>query len=329
MLVQARHAADERDWQATVTAATALDERGAVQLSIGHLAASDSLFAQVNARCESWPIRAAATALCFKVIQELGVNARWHDQLGRADSLLRRALGLERAAPGTSQVTIATTISELAQTRDASGDLAGAERLYREASALYTAGGGNLASDRLVMLGWFALCLERQGRFAEADSLEQIELLFVAAPAAGILLHVAAIHAEEHQLDLARAEALRAAPAASIIVDDTSSLHYVRIGQIVGALRLRIGDSAGAIAQLTAVLAIAGRRYAADDPRRAEIQNALGAALVATGRKAEATPLLDSAAATFEKRFGPTHPETVTARRDAAIAHQQGNSRDK
>jgi tRNA A-37 threonylcarbamoyl transferase component Bud32 len=322
MFVQARRAAAERDWQATVTTVAGLEASGARQILFNHLAASDSTFQHANALCQSRPTRAEVTPVCLRVIQDLGVNARWHDELGRADSLLRRALALERAAPGTSQATIATTLSELAQTRDAAGDFAGAEQFYRDASTLFTAGGADLSPERLGMLGYFAICLERQGRFVEADSLQQTELFFVAAPAAGILLHVAAVHAEEGRIDLARAELERGTAGASVIVNDTGSLHHVLIGEIVGALRLRTGDMGGAIAQLREVLAVALRRYGADDPRLALVQNALGEAMLARHRAAEAAPLLDAAAATFEKRFGPAHPQTVAARRDAEEAHR-------
>lgn len=322
LFVQGRRAAAERDWQATVTSVAGLEAAGTRQILFNHLAASDSTFQRANALCQSLPMRADVTPVCLRVIQDLGVNARWHDELDLADSLLRRALALERAAPGTSQATIATTLSERAQTRDATGDFAGAERLYRDASTLFTAGGADLSPDRLGMLGYFAVCLVRQGRLAEADSLEQLEFGFVAAPAAGILLHVAAIHAEEQRLDLARAEVQQGAAGASFLVNDTSSLHFVKIGEIVGRLRVRIGDVDGAIAELRQVFAVASRRYTAGDPRLAEVQNALGEALLAAHRPTEAVPLLDAAAATFEKRFGPAHPQTVAARRDVEMVHR-------
>jgi hypothetical protein len=114
----------------------------------------------------------------------------------------------------------------------------------------------------------------------------------------------------------------RGAAAASPLVNDTSSLHYVKIGEIVGELRRRIGDVDGAIDELRQVLVVASRRYAANDPRLAEVQNALGDALVAGHHDAEATPLLDAAAATFERRYGAANPQTIAARRDAEQAHR-------
>ena len=321
LLVQARRASEAQRWDSTVDVAASLQQLAAMKMGRGDVVDADALLRQATTLCRTHPRWADQSPTCVLAMHDLGVSALWRGDLAAADSLVRRVLAIARGFPGIKPALIAGILSDLAQVRDAAGDYPGAERLYRESSDLFTQDGADPSARRFSMLGWFALCLERQGRLPEADSLVHIELASTRGFDQGVvLMHLAWIHAQEHRLDLARDEARRAQALAGSVVADTGALLYVRFTGIIGALQLKLGDVDGAIAQLRDVMTVASGRYAADDPRLAEVQEALGDAWLAKQRPDSAAPLLAAAAATFQRRFGPTHPQTIAARHDAEQA---------
>ncbi|MEO8140551.1 MAG: serine/threonine-protein kinase, partial [Gemmatimonadota bacterium] len=323
LLVQTRRASEARSWESTVDVAAGLQELASMKTGSAGLLESDALLRQANTLCRTQPRRADLSPTCALVMHDLGVSARWRGDLAVADSLLRRVLQIARGFPGIKPVLLAGIASDLAQVRDAAGDYAEAEQLYRESSDLFARDGADLSVKRFDMLGWFALCLERQGRFSEADSLVQIELPSTRGFTQGVvLMHLAWIHAQQHRLDLARDESRRARVLAGSVVADTGALLYVKYTGVIGALLLKLGDVDGAIAQLQDVMTVASRRYAADDPRLAEVQQALGDAWLAKQRPDSAGPLLAAAAGTFQRRFGPTHPQTIAALHDLEHARR-------
>ena len=321
--VQARSASEARSWESTVDVVSGLQQLAATKMGTGALHESDALLKEANARCRTRPRWADVSPTCVLVMHDLGVNAMWGGDLPTADSLLQRVMVIARAFPGIKPVLLAGIASDLAQVRDAAGDYSGAELLYRESSDLFARGGGNESVKREGTLGWFALCLERQGRLQEADSLVQIELAATRGFDHGtVLMHHAWIHAQQHRLELAADEARQARLLAGSVVSDTGALLYVRFTGIIGALELRLGHVDTAIAQLRDAMTVATNRYAADDPRLAEVQEFLGDAWLAKQRPDSARPLLAAAAGTFQRRFGPTHPQTIAAMHDLERARQ-------
>ncbi len=323
LLVQARRAADARSWDSTVDVAAGLQQLASLKLGRGSVLEADALLHQAATLCRTQPRRADQAPTCVLVMHDLGVTALWRGDLAAADSLLQRVVAIARGFPGIKPVLLAGILSDLAQALDASGDYRGAEQRYREATDLFHRDGADGSVRRLGMLGWFALCLERQGRLSEADSLVRIELAGSKGFDEGVVLtHLAWIHAQGHLLDQARDEATRGRASAVSVLADTSALLYVRFSGIIGALRLKLGDADGAIALLREVLAVAAARYAADDPRLAEVQQALGDAWLAKQHPDSAVSLLAAAAGTFQRRFGPSHPQTIAALHDLEQARR-------
>ncbi|MEP6571738.1 MAG: serine/threonine-protein kinase [Gemmatimonadota bacterium] len=317
MVAQKRDASEARNWESTVDVAAGLQELASMKIGNDGLLESDVLLRKANTLCGTQPRRAELSPTCVLVMHDLGVSALWRGDLIAADSLLRQVLGIARGFPGIKPVLLAGITSDLAQVRDAAGDYTEAERLYRASSDLFARDSSDQSPKRFGMLGWFALCLERQGRLREADSLVQIELPRMRGFDRGVvLMHLAWIHAQENRLDLARDEGRRASALAGSVVADTSALLYVKFTGIIGALQLKLGDVDGAISQLRQVMTVASGRYAATDPRLAEVQQYLGDAWLAKHQPDSAGPLLAAAAGTFQRRFGPTHPQTIAALRD-------------
>ena len=314
MFAETRRAAEEHRWESTVLVVSSLQQLAAMRSQRGELLVADSLLRRATKLCQTAPRRADVTPTCVLAMNDLGVTAYWRGDFHAADSLLRRVITLIRGAPGVGQAVIGEAVSELAQVRDAAGAGIAADSLYRQASTLFDQGGANGSSDRISMLSWFALCLERQGRLVEADSVVRLQVPLVRPEEAGlILLHLAWIHAQQHQLAVARDEARSARPLAASALADTAALRFVRIAGTVAALDLRLGAVDSAISQLGRVLDVASSRYAPDDPRLAEVQETLGEAWMAKHRPALGVPLLETAAATFRTRFGSAHPLTVAA----------------
>ncbi|MEO8635616.1 MAG: serine/threonine-protein kinase [Gemmatimonadales bacterium] len=323
LLLQARGASEAKSWESAVDVAAGLQEIAAMKTGNAGLLESDALLREANTLCRTQPIRADQSPTCVLVMHDLGVVDFWRGDLPAADSLVRHVLVIARQSPGIRPLILAGIAADLALVRDEAGDYAEAEQLYRESSDLFARDGADPSVRRSAMLGWFALCLERQGRLSEADSLVQIELPHSRGFDHGVvLMHLAWIHAQQQRMDLARDEARRARVLAGGVVADTGALLYVKFTGIIGALQLKFGDVDGAIAQLREVMTVASRRYAADDPRLAEVQQALGDAWLAKQRTDSAVPLLAAASSTFQHRFGPTHPQSIAALHDLERARR-------
>lgn len=322
LFAQTRRDAEEHRWESTVVVVSSLQQLAAIKMQRSDVTGADSLLRRATTLCQMEPRRAALSPDCILAMHDLGVAAYWRGDFPAADSLLRRVVTILRA-PGVGPAVLAGVVSDLAEVKDAAGDEIGADQLFREASALFEQGGANQSGERVAMLSWFALCLDREGRLDAADSVVQIQLPLVRGSDAGlILLHHAWIHVLEHRLDLARDEAKRGRALSTSVMADTSALRYVRLGGTLGALDLRLGDVDGAISRLRQVLGIASSRYPADDPRLAEVQENLGEAWLAKHRPADAVPLLQAAAATYQRRFGPSHRLTIAALNDLELTRQ-------
>lgn len=318
-IAQARHAAAERNWDMAVNASANLDELGVMRLQArGDLAGSDSVLRSAVAHCGMPNPTPRAPLTCARSIYDLGVTLLWEGKLTESERMFRRALAIVRDAPGPLPEPTARVLTGLARVRDARGDMAGADSLFRQASVLFHEGNADRSSLRVEMLGWYAIALERQGRYAEADSLVRAQLALFSGDDAGIAwLHLGSIEQQAGRLDLAR-EAI--ARGRAIRGQEADGLYYVILTLIEARFDLADGRVAEATSQLRRTLAAASRQYPPSDPRLAEVQDALGEALVAGHRAGEAVPLLAAACATFRHRFGPGHPETLAADRHLETA---------
>jgi tetratricopeptide (TPR) repeat protein len=315
---QAHHADVERNWQLAVTAASSLDELATSQLFGGDVRGADTLLRHAYALCGTQPSLRDVTSGCVRVTNDFGMAALWQGDLRRADPLLSRVYRLVQG-PAINATVLARVTSEMGQLRDAEGDYVGAERLYRAADPLFKAVPSDRSTERIDYLGWFSICLERQGRYAEADSLVRLEL--VATGGNGeVLLHLALIETEENRLDLARSNARRAAPLIAPELGDTTGLLSVMVLAADGIVRLRLGQVDSSVVELRTGLGVASRRYRPDDPRLAQAQDALGRALLAQGHRDDAARYFRLAATTYRDRFGPRHPQAAATAAELAQA---------
>ncbi len=311
IVTQARRAEVERNWQYAVTAASSLDALAVARILGGEVVAADTLLRRAEALCSSRPALRDLTVSCVEVMHDYAITALWHGDVAQADSMLSRVYVLTRDAPSPNPVALARVTSEMGQVRDAEGNYAAGEQFYQRAAPLFAkVRADRSSSDWMQYLGEYALCLEYQGRFAEADSLVRLQIT-AGGTTGDVLLHQALIHAEENRLDLAGPEIRRVAPMMAEERSDTGGLIYVMMMTADGLVRSRVGDLDTGLVDLRIALAVGSRHYRPDDPRLAHVQDVLGRVLLARHRAREAAQYLQPAFETFRKQFGPTHPQTV------------------
>jgi serine/threonine-protein kinase len=323
---QARRAVVQHNWETAVNAAGNLNELGVMHLARGDVAGSDTLLRQAVALCRMPHGTADVPVTCAESWYDYAVTLLWKGEPVEAEQIFRRLLALAQAAPAPIRATVpmevatAKVLSELARARDAQGDLAGAESLFRQAADLFHRGDAEQSTDGVEMLGWYAATLERQFRYPEAETLVRQQLALAGSSDASILwLHLGAIHRAEGRLDLARVETQRGRRTRGAETN-ASGVYYIIITETEGLFDLADGKVGQAVTELRATLDVAQRYYAPADPRLAEVQAALGKALIAAHRPAEAVPLLTTSYATLVKSFGTDHPETVAIGRILATA---------
>ncbi len=327
VVLQARRARMQHDWEMAVNSAGNLDELGVMHLARGDVAGSDSLLRTAVALCRTPRPTTDLPVTCAESWYDYAVMLLWKGDPVTAEQVFRRLLAMADGAPAAlratapMEVATARVLSGLARARDAQGDLGGAEQLFRQSMDLFRRGDAERSTDGVEMLGWYAITLERQSRYAEAEALVRQELALTGTSDASILwLHLGAIHRQAGRLDLARVETERGrrSRGAETIA---SGIYYVIITQTEGLSDLADGKVDTAVAELRRTLDVANRYYAPSDYRLAEAQAALGKALLAAHRPAEAARLLTAAHATLAKDFGASHPETI------AFAHYLATAR--
>jgi serine/threonine-protein kinase len=205
-----------------------------------------------------------------------------YDRDGEAEALLRRALALLRGrrarhpgAPAAEEESkIGEILNDLGMLRHRAHDLAGAERLYREALAIQRRIHGPLHSQVDVPLHNLGALLKTRGRLAEAEAIfrQVIDL-------------EARLYGGDH-------------PGTA---DSWGYLGHV--------LRDR-GDLAGAEAAYRRALAIDRARRGGGHFATLGALHNLGRLLVREGRAAEAEPLLRQALAGRRSLYGPAYRKT-------------------
>ena len=332
IVVQARRAVVEHTWQMAVNAAGNLNELGVMHLARGDVAGSDTLLRQAVTLCRTPHLTADVPVTCAETQYDYAVTLLWKGDPAGAEQIFRHLLAIVAAAPAAVRATVpmevatAKVLSGLARARDAEGDVAGADEFFRQSVDLFRRTDAEQSADGIDMLSWFAISLERQERYPEAEALVRHALTLAGSTDASILwLHLGAIHRAEGRLDLARAETERGRRSRGAETS-TSGIYYVPITEAEGLLDLAVGKVTQAVTELRRTLDVANQNYPAADPRLAEVQAALGKALVVAHRPGEALPLLTAACAALRAGLGAVHRETVAcqqhldeARRDTTI----------
>jgi serine/threonine-protein kinase len=319
LLAQAHRAATERNWAYAVMAASSLDELAVARIVGGDVVGADTLLRRADALCGSRPDVRDVNVGCVRVMHDFAVTALWHGDVRQADSLLSHVYTLTQRASPPNPVVLARVMSDMGQVRDAEGNYHGAEDFYRRAAPIFAQLRADRSSDWMEYLGVYAVCLEHQHRFAEADSLVRLQIAG-GGGSGDVLLHLALIHAEENRLDVAGGEIRQLAPLMATARSDTGALIYVMMMTADGWVRSRVGDVDTGLVDLRTAVAVGSRRYRPDDPRLAHSQDALGRVLLAQHHGQEAAQYLQLALNTFREKFGPTHPQTMATAAELAEA---------
>ncbi len=252
-----------------------------------------SLLIRVDRVDEAEPLMREALALDRKtygeqhshVAQSLRNVARVLTLTGRfaeADRYGREALAINRAVLGAEHSSIAMNLNDLGNLRRLAGDAPGAVRYLRESVALArrTLGEDHFNTHAVTINLGRALVAE--GNLAEAERL------------------------------------LR---GASFRLDTANAAHrpwYVNAQSGLGLVLVAQGRAAEARDLLEPVVRMARAQLGAEHVRTADVELALGKALLATREYAKAEPVLRAASATFEKQR-KTQPQ-FAAQAAAALA---------
>jgi tetratricopeptide (TPR) repeat protein len=293
---------------------------GDAELERGNNRAADSLFSDDLAICHQRPRQAAHAADCIYGLNDLA-GAKWFEnRLDEAEPLYRQALVAYRREYGTSTV-VAVILGNLGGVLDGRGDLLGADSMYRASLAEYERAGGHYLPQRAFTLGNLADNLATRGRLAEAEPLvrEQIALITRTEsadhPDAGLAwVRLGAIEREGGHLVAADADTRRGLAivaksgpiARRLFVDAETRASLVLLAK---------GDATKAHALLQTVLDSASAEFTHNDARFAEVQVAMGEALLALHDNRSAAAQFKAAYLTYQASFGPAHPSTVDAER--------------
>ncbi|MGI8509130.1 MAG: protein kinase family protein [Gemmatimonadaceae bacterium] len=300
------------------------------QFRLGHYHAADTLFRAALQVCQTHNQSADTAHVCGHSLNDLGLATMLENRLPEAEQLFRQVLMVARQLYGPSSPAVAIVLGNHAMVRESRGDLAGAERLYRQASAVYAKAGGRELPEKSYTLENLAGVLATEGRFSEAEPLfrQAMEVALRTEspyhPDVGFgWVHLGAIHRSMGKLALARIETARG--LSILTAAGTGARHYsIRANTDRALLLVALGQPHEAVPILASVLDTAAAEYTADDHRVAEVQDALGQALLASRQSAKALPFFLISHATFLHNFGPTHPRTIDTEQHLKAARASG-----
>jgi len=237
-------------------------------------------------------------------LDALGDVRRYADRIDEAVAPLEEALALRQRSLPRVHTDIAETFNNLGLVRHAQGRYAEAERLLRQAVAIWEQLGARESGDDLVALGLTNLgrSVRSQGRTDEAAALFERALTLRRRT---LPPNSPRIATSLYFVGLARLDAGRPREALTLFqqcvntrVETLHANHPLTLLARVQLARTHsvLGNHAAAVREATAVIdssAAAGRAYGT----LAEADLVLAEAALATGRSAEARTLLDRARA--------------------------------
>ncbi|MEP6999537.1 MAG: serine/threonine-protein kinase [bacterium] len=299
---------------------------GLAQLGSGDSRAADTLFAAALRLCETHSQRADTAHVCAHSLNDLGLARLAQHNFASAESLLQQTLTIARQVVGPVHPAVALVLGELGDVRATMGDLAGAERWYRESLRMYTALEPRDFSERASSLGGLALVLEATGRVTMAESLLVVESRMVdnlegpTHPDAGLnWVHLGGVHRQMGDLKRAQSETDRGLAILEGRMPP-SDRYYTKVQAYRALMLLASGRAAQADSLLEAVVVPARQRYGPTDLRVAELEAALGKTLLALRKPRDAERVLSNSYAAYSQHVGVTHPWTLATGRDLAIA---------
>lgn len=298
---------------------TDVHDLGMARFRLGDNYAADTLFRAALRLCDANDQAADTAHVCGQTINDLGLATMFENELPESERLFRTALDMAKRILGPFHPAVAVVLGNLGLVRDSRGDLTGAEQYYRQALAVFARSSREFP-ERTYALENLASLLAMEGRLSEAEPLVQQAIEIgtrtegPSHPDVGFgWVNLGAIHRDMGKLALARTEMTR---GLKILAEAGPGArhYYVRVHTEDARLMIASGKPKEAIPVLRALLDSVVKEYKPDDYRAAEVREALGEALVASGRRATALPLLAASYAAFLNDFGATHPETVAAK---------------
>ncbi|MDQ2890734.1 MAG: serine/threonine-protein kinase [Gemmatimonadota bacterium] len=306
--------------------ATDLNDLGESQLERGNNYAADTLFRAELEICRTGDRRADTAHVCVTVLNNLGGATWFENKLAESEELYRHALIEHRRTFGPDALSTAIVLGNLGGVLDARGKLNEAERRYREALDVYASIGGRYLPQRAFTLTNLAQNLERRGQFVAASALvrEAIDVISRSSSpnhpdAALAWIQLGGIDREAGNVSLAEAETAR---GLKILPRDGPIARRLYVQAITRVALLQLAERKPGIARATIATALdsASLEFSPEDPRFAEVQDALGQILVAQHDRPGALRALEASHATLAHAFGERHPETALVARHLADA---------
>lgn len=238
-----------------------------------------------------------------------------------AELLLTEALAVARSSGDAGRSVVLLSRANLGQLRQARGDLAGAESIYREVLTLQP--DEQQGWEVAYLQALLGSLVAQRGDLEEAERWLRASLRLYAATAGESFRWAAPAHTAlaallERQGDVAGA-ATHAGRAVEILAatapPDSADLFVPK--SYLASLLLSLGRAEEAVPLLREALALP--RDPADAVTRAAIESTLGEALLALGQRAEAEPLLRRSHQSLLTAAGPEHAYTRIAANRLAL----------
>jgi eukaryotic-like serine/threonine-protein kinase len=226
---------------------------------------------------------------------------RERGRLDEAETLAREALALDRRIFGAEHPSVAASMDQLASVLRLRGSLAEAEELFREVLAMQRRLRRDPHSHIALALNNLAGVLHVRGQFAAADTLfaaalDQYRTIFGADHLFPLTVSVSRARSLRDAGRNAEAEALfRSALPELRVRGKPAAAQFVLASTGLGQSLLALERDAEALPVLEAGRVAADGDLTADDWRRGEAMLALAEAYIASGRAADARPLLTAA----------------------------------
>lgn len=247
-------------------------------------------------------------------LNQLGLTLWDAGRPAEAEPYLTRAVAVRQKVVG-DDAAAAIMLSNLAQIREAQGDLTGAEQRFRAAEGIYASLGDRQYFEHGSNLNNLATLLLVRGAVAEADSLMRASLAVleeVLGPQ-HVFIGLGTMNLARIQLAQGRPEeALTTLRRGAALIAPFPENHpnVAKKQTYEAAILLALGRTAEAEANARRALVTRERVYPAGDWRIAETQGVLGRIRLARGASDEGRQLLSASYASFRKAMGDGHPRT-------------------
>lgn len=256
------------------------------------------------------------------VLRSLGSVLRSQSKLREAEDYYKRSLQIREKVLGPRDPLVGSVLSSLGLLQYDFGKYADAEAYYKRTLSIYESD-SNIPSNRMAFdyriigpLNNLALVYRRQGRYSEAESLNQkalgIQRQMIGTGTTDVartLNYLAILNRLQGNLDKAE-EFHRQAVAIAERSSETSPLFVVILNSLAYTHQLQ-GKYTEAERIYRRAMGVVEKRTGDAGIEMAELQNDLAEAYLLQGRNEEARSLLLLALAQREQKLGTDHPKVA------------------